>query len=578
MKRSFYRRSLPVGPLPVKDSRSSNLKLIREKILNAALGLTLVLGLIALIIAVPARIQNNQNWLVVIFTLAFSWILIMAISRSLSFNLRSLSLIAVILLLGISTLVLDGLEGNGRIFLLVVPIITSIFLGSRSGFFSLIVVWILFGGVGYLYSDHVSILPLSKVSEDMNTLWIVALSAFILISGTLYGVMRSMLAGFFGVLDSEKELRVDLDAERSQLERRVQIHTQHLESQLIQTQIAAEILISLNSILDPEEILVQFVDLIKEKFVLYFVGIFELTDSGNRLDLKYGSGDEGFRMVTEKFSILVNTDLLVGWAILNRKSRFATDVGQDAVQFNYPLLPETHSELVIPLISSTPMNPVVHRSHVEIPHSYTGVLSIQSKKVMAFSQEDVTIFQIIAKGLITAIENAKLYQEMNNSYVEMENLNRQYLRDSWFKISSAHGVLAHTAEDELPQEYPAGEESACIIPLVLKDQVIGLLSLEGDINSPQPFDLVDEDRKFVDAVLTETALALENVRLLEETQLRANNEHLLSELSRHAQSSTDLESILQLAVKELGRSLGASEALIELQVPKVNPSKLNNED
>lgn len=571
MRRSFYRKPLQQGSFPIPDKRTSNLQVIREKILNSVLVVTLLLGLVALIIAIPARVQKNQYWLVVGFVLTFVWVFVVTISRKIPFTFRSVSLIGAILFLGITTLILDGLEGNGRLFLLVVPIISSIFLSSNKGFLSLILVWILLGVLGFLDSSYffTTILKIGPLAD--STSWLVASVVFILVSGTLYGIMRSMLAGLFGLLDSENELKVDLDAERSQLERRVQIRTQHFESRLNQTHTACEIVNDLYTVLHPDEIMIQSVDLLKENFDLYYVGIFELTDSGDRLELKSGTGDEGFQMVVEKFFYQIDSNSLVSWSINNRKSRFASDVGPNPVQFTYPLLPETHSELVIPILGNNPKNTAMHRIQSNGSHSFIGALSILSTKVMAFNQEDITLFQLIADGLGRAIEIARRNQQLKSRYIEMENINRQYLRDSWFKMSGVHGVLSQISEDA-SQERMAGRESTYALPLVLRDQVIGLLSLEGSINSNQSVELADDDRKFVESVLVETALALENVRLLEETQIRANNEHILSELSRLAHTSSDLESILKMVVKELGLRLGASEALIELDVPKVNPS------
>jgi len=87
---------------------------------------------------------------------------------------------------------------------------------------------------------------------------------------------------------------------------------------------------------------------------------------------------------------------MVGWCVANAKARIALDVGTEAVRFDNPLLPETHSEMALPLIS---------RDQV------IGALTVQSTEVRAFSDEDITVLQTIADQVANAIENARLFEE-----------------------------------------------------------------------------------------------------------------------------------------------------------------------
>ena len=61
------------------------------------------------------------------------------------------------------------------------------------------------------------------------------------------------------------------------------------------------------------------------------------------------------------------------------------------------------------------------------------------------------------------------------------------------------------------------------------------------------------------------ALALENARLLEELQIRAGREHMVSEVSAKLRTSTDIDSILRAAAIELGRALNTTEVLVQLR-------------
>jgi GAF domain-containing protein len=79
--------------------------------------------------------------------------------------------------------------------------------------------------------------------------------------------------------------------------------------------------------------------------------------------------------------------------------------------------------------------------------------------------------------------------------------------------------------------------------------------------------LTGEEQAFIEAVTTQAAVALENVRLLEKNQRQAGYERLLSDISRKARSSTDLDTILRVTIKELGQVLGATDGMIRLEIP-----------
>ena len=96
-------------------------------------------------------------------------------------------------------------------------------------------------------------------------------------------------------------------------------------------------------------------------------------------------------------------------------------------------------------------------------------------------------------------------------------------------------------------------------PVTLRGQTIGQLTLHTDKDQ-----LTGEDLAFIDAVTTEAAIALENARLLEENQRRAQQEHLLGEISQKAQQYMDLDMVLKTAVQEVRQALKAPKVRIRL--------------
>jgi GAF domain-containing protein len=98
------------------------------------------------------------------------------------------------------------------------------------------------------------------------------------------------------------------------------------------------------------------------------------------------------------------------------------------------------------------------------------------------------------------------------------------------------------------------------VPIALRDQIIGQLHIEGnEVFSP-------EEQNWLEAIATQTALALENARLLDESQSTAIREKFVTEITNKIWSSTTIDGILQTAIRELGQILDATEATIELNV------------
>jgi GAF domain-containing protein len=104
-----------------------------------------------------------------------------------------------------------------------------------------------------------------------------------------------------------------------------------------------------------------------------------------------------------------------------------------------------------------------------------------------------------------------------------------------------------------------GGVSAVAVPIKFRDQVIGVFSLRSATESMSP-----EAISLIEEVADRLALALENARLLEETQRRAERDRLIANITARVRSSMDPEIILQTAVRELGLALGSDRTFVRL--------------
>jgi nitrate/nitrite-specific signal transduction histidine kinase len=206
--------------------------------------------------------------------------------------------------------------------------------------------------------------------------------------------------------DEIEELAVEFNGMAAQLanmidtlEHRVAERTHELNRRAVQLQAAAQVSHAASSVLGPEALIQQTVNLIHDRFDYYYVGLFLLDASRRWAVLQAGTGQAGRAMLTRGHKLEVGGDSMVGWCTARGRARIALDVGDEAVRFDNPLLPETRSEMALPLVS---------RGQV------IGALTVQSTAPRAFSEGDIAVLQTMVDQVANAIENARLLQEMEH--------------------------------------------------------------------------------------------------------------------------------------------------------------------
>jgi signal transduction histidine kinase len=178
-------------------------------------------------------------------------------------------------------------------------------------------------------------------------------------------------------------------------------------------QTAAEVSRAVTSILDINILLPNVVELIRNHFDYYYVGIFLVDESKEWALLRAATGEVGKRLIQQGHRLVVGDSSMVGWCLSHKTARIAIDVGTDAVQFRNPLLPLTRSEIALPLIT-----------HGEL----IGAMTIQSVMPAAFSRVDITALQSLADQVANAIENARLFTERASLIAELEGRNAELER------------------------------------------------------------------------------------------------------------------------------------------------------
>ncbi len=381
-------------------------------------------------------------------------------------------------------------------------------------------------------------------------------------------VAKGELAALTNTLNS---LAAQLDQTVNTLERRVDERTRGLL-------VAAEVSRSTTSVLDPDALLWQTVNLVRDRFELYYVGLFLLDETDEYLILRAGSGDAGQQMVTAGYRCPVGDSAIIAQCVTTTRAHIALDVGEEAQTFDNPLLPRTRSEMALPLRSQ---------------RRVIGAMTVQSEREAAFDETNILVMQTMADQVAVAIDNARLYARTQQALQEMELLQQRYLGEAWSEFLRQRALWGYRRTSEgltpLGKEPVAGVRQALaqretlitgpaetatgsaqvVVPVRFRDQLLGALGF----TTAEGAALSDEQIAFVEAVAEQFGLAAENLRLVETTQRLAAREHVVGEISARMRESLDLDTILRAAAEQIRLAMQTPEVTIRLRMAEVDHEK-----
>ncbi len=404
---------------------------------------------------------------------------------------------------------------------------------------------------------------------DTPLLWVVDTAPLVLGTLSSYAGYKQDLLGNLNQELSQRE--AELKQSKETLEKRVQERTAELtlanektRRRARQFEAIAQVSRVINRTQNLQDALPQITQVVSEQFDYYHVGIFLLDPQGEYAVLSAANSEGGQRMLERNHKLRVGQVGIVGYVAESRKPRIALDTGMDAVYFNNPDLPETRSEMALPLVQGNRL---------------IGVLDIQSVEPDAFDVEDVEILNVLAEQVTVAIANAQIYDETQKNLLEAEMLYRRDLLSSWRKFTRAQkitgirraGIQSHTYAQplEIPGEDEAltkgaphvSEDGQITIPIKLRGETVGALHIKSDKDRKWSEDELD----VVSAIVERAALSIENARLISESRKSAEKERIVGAISARVSSFTNRDNILQAAVTEIGRSLPGVEVILQLR-------------
>lgn len=403
--------------------------------------------------------------------------------------------------------------------------------------------------------------PLNFARDVSGILVLTGILVYLTISGLQNALDKSR-----GIAEQLARANKDVNDLRIELERRVEERTLELRKRATQMEAVSRVARTIASVQDLKDILPAITEMVSQQFGFYHVSIFLLDEQKNKAVLRASSSAEGLLLVNQEFNLTPDQYSIVGYSILHGDARVSQDVTTDAMYLNNPNLPETRSEIALPL---------------RVAGRVIGALDVQSRETNAFSEADISVLFTLADQVAIAIENARLFSEARAALSESRALFEKYTQQEWsnFARQAKQTGYIFDGKNVFPLDrsqkrttartvlqtgrLSLEKETATVaIPLKLRGQTIGVL----DVRSKKGERAWKEDElTMLQAAADRAALALENARLVESAQRRAARERAIGDISARIGSASQLEAILQTAVEELGRKLGgATEVTLEI--------------
>lgn len=377
--------------------------------------------------------------------------------------------------------------------------------------------------------------------------------------------------------------------------------------------------------LDKEKLLRNTVDIIQERFGFYYVSLLLLSEDSGRLVVEEARGEGGRDLNRQGHQLTLGQVSIVGWVAINRQARIALDVGEDPYFFNDPDLPDTHSEVALPLVARGQL---------------LGVLDVHSRETNAFQEEDISALQVMADQVANGLDNADLFEKINTQAGHLTELqaitnlmNQQATTPNALHVvteralplfrANGGGIFLYrpdqnflelivnldagdTRTDEVlepgvglsgrafaenntqviednarwegeVEEFIRGRfNTAVAVPLRRQNEAIGVMTLTRK-QDKQPFK--QEEIQIAELLAAQVSAVIINNQLIEETSRLVRRERTINQVAAQIRRSLDAKTILDTMTDELGHLLGNKVVKARLFPPQepVSPERASQE-
>ena len=541
----------------LEDEEKQRVASLLNVILNVILGLLLLLAF-SMTILDAAGFWGNALDAAIMGSLVISMLFMRFLLRHGNIRLASALLSSALMAATIaSTSSFYGIRNSTTSTFVMCIIIASLLLGGRAAliFTGLSVAALL--GIWSAERSHLLVYePLPSLPLPFDA---VAYTGTFIMAGLLlrYAVVNITRSMERALRDERAQVKANRELEklRASLERQVADRTRDLERRTNYLEASAEVGRAASSILDIDQLTRQVVELIRERFGLYYVGLFLADQANVWAVLRAGTGEAGRAMLARGHRLPIGGSSVVGRSIANAQPLVAQETDQGAGPLATEELPHTRSEAVLPLHS---------RGRV------IGALTVQSDHLGVFDNTALSVLQSMADQVATALDNAYLFAESQAALEAERRAYGQISLEAWAQM--LRGGLTPGYRYINKQVMPIGNESSDSIkpsdsgdqislPIKVRGQVIGVVELQ---SGTQGSKWASEEAALLQTLTEQLGAALESARLYQDTQHRAAREQLTGEITSRMRETLDIDTVLQTAVREIREVFGLAEADVQI--------------
>ncbi|MFQ5611421.1 MAG: GAF domain-containing protein [Anaerolineae bacterium] len=324
------------------------------------------------------------------------------------------------------------------------------------------------------------------------------------------------------------------------------------------------------TIRDLELLLPTITELIRQHFDIYHAQVYLVDGVGKSLVLKASTGEAGQKLLARRHNLPIGPGSIVGQVAAQAKAIVVPDTHSSDIHMSNPDLPETRSELAVPL---------------NVAGRVIGVLDLQAGRPHTFTEKNLPVFEVLATQLAISIDSAQQWTLAQAAHRKAEEAVRRLTRESWSEtltpsqrkphLGFAYDLSTLTPISPDPQtrdmaardqDRGRGEGQASnggkrlSTTVLVQNQPIGWLSVE----APADQSWSEDEQALLKAVAEQLALKIENLRLFEETQQKATREHLTRQITEAMRAAPDVDTIIETGLTELAKALGVPRTYLKL--------------
>jgi GAF domain-containing protein len=534
------------NPSP-QPSNSFGYKGWRENFITTVLRVACVLGIVIIAVSFSTATTINR----VLFISLYIILLIVTLAP-VKYSVRVFTVLFTIFIVGLNSILISGPLPEASVFFIAFIVHSALLFDRRVDIIALLVSALTFVLIATL--QQLGIYKFKTPDMPAITLidWIIYISIFSAVSIVLISAINQFKKEFAHVIQDMQSTFRTLTIERAQLEDRVRERTDELETRAIQLRSSATISKTIAESQDISELMEMATSLTSEQFGYYHVGLYLLDERKKTAFLQTASSTAGKQLVGQGFRIGPDRLNLINQVVEQNRPHITSDV--DNLNFirdaNFPL---TRSRMILPL---TVRNNVI------------GILDIHSDQPQSFNRQDAEVLQTLADLVAISIDNVRLINETKNLVLQLEASSSIQTRETWTKFTSRHKpAYQYTPAGVRPLFANSKQDNTdgLRVPLMLHGQNIGNITLKRKGVTAM---WSERERTLVEKVANQAALALENSRLVDETQKNALRDQMIANISARIRETLNVESVLRTATTELRRVFDLKEAEISIGSPQ----------